>query len=245
MEESMVELVKKIEGSSMALSDLIEVATADGDIQSADLKPMWDILPSLYPGLIIPPELQTEYTADLTRPTTHFFTALSYVWGDGTDKREILVNGCIFKVTRNLFAALKQLQSEQMFTSIWIDAICINQADNDEKSHQLRYMPDIYSLAWETLIWLGEEESDSALAVSLIQNFKEDVLEELLEIHMSVGGIMTDTEMIERSIDMANILNRLDRKLEEPSRHWRAINALLNRPWFGRVWSKYRAAIHM
>jgi len=39
--------------------------------------------------------------------------------------------------------------------TLWIDAICINQGDPEEKNQQLNIMVDIYAEAEETLIWMG------------------------------------------------------------------------------------------
>jgi hypothetical protein len=42
---------------------------------------------------------------------------------------------------------------------VWIEAICINQADDQEKSHQVAMMGDVYENASNALIWLGDEDS--------------------------------------------------------------------------------------
>jgi hypothetical protein len=42
---------------------------------------------------------------------------------------------------------------------VWIEAICINQADDQEKSHQVAMMGDVYENASNVLIWLGDEDS--------------------------------------------------------------------------------------
>ena len=45
---------------------------------------------------------------------------------------------------------------------VWIDAICINQTDIEERSQQVEMMGLIYSKAVRNLIWLGEEDCDTA-----------------------------------------------------------------------------------
>lgn len=85
------------------------------------------------------------------------YRCLSYVWGDAHDKRTIFLNGQTFEVTTNLYAALCQLRHNGERKQIWIDAICINQADPVEKTAQVQMMADIYSSTEEVLIWLGEE----------------------------------------------------------------------------------------
>jgi hypothetical protein len=61
------------------------------------------------------------------------YLALSYVWGDERDKRIILVDKRPFRVTRNLFDAMMSLRETESMI-LWIDAICINQSDDEEKS---------------------------------------------------------------------------------------------------------------
>jgi len=41
---------------------------------------------------------------------------------------------------------------------LWVDAICINQADIQERSNQVAMMLDMYKNARKTLVWLGEDE---------------------------------------------------------------------------------------
>lgn len=65
------------------------------------------------------------------------YHALSYTWGSTNRRRPIILNERIFWVTENLHAALEQLRERRDETPIWIDAICINQADEIEKSNQV------------------------------------------------------------------------------------------------------------
>jgi hypothetical protein len=97
------------------------------------------------------------------------YSALSYVWGDDYDRRPIQLNGVNTTITANLEKALKQLRAEKKATKIWVDAICINQRDNAEKSHQVQMMGEIYKHAnIRTVLWLGEAENDSHEALQLI-----------------------------------------------------------------------------
>jgi hypothetical protein len=91
------------------------------------------------------------------------FVALSYVWGDPDFTHCIMVNGHSFAVTANLYAALRHLRKVSSTIGFdaaefpfWIDAICINQADVDEKSLQIPRMREIYSSASQVIAWLGE-----------------------------------------------------------------------------------------
>ena len=75
------------------------------------------------------------------------YKALSYCWGDANETKEIIVNGCITKVTSNLENALRRLRVRELGTFIWIDALSINQGDAEERGHQVLRMRDIYSKA--------------------------------------------------------------------------------------------------
>ncbi|KAI2615386.1 heterokaryon incompatibility protein-domain-containing protein [Hypoxylon sp. NC1633] len=98
---------------------------------------------------VIDCELITENIA------TAEFIALSYVWGTTMFPHRIKVDGNNFYVTYNLFSALRKLRHPDRDRVVWIDAICINQSDNLEKSHQVRLMRTIYSKASEVIVWLG------------------------------------------------------------------------------------------
>jgi hypothetical protein len=85
------------------------------------------------------------------------FYALSYVWGDATRTREIIIDKKRLKITDNLYRALSDLQgSSKVTVRIWVDAICINQDDVAERSAQILLMREIYhSAGVATMIWLG------------------------------------------------------------------------------------------
>ena len=103
------------------------------------------------------------------------YRALSYVWGDPTITEPICLNGVNFKVTKNLYTALQAIlehySGDSEFRYFWIDAICINQNDATEKTRQVGLMYDIYSRATEVIMWLGEEDEDSHVAMSLVKQW--------------------------------------------------------------------------
>ncbi|KAJ3958336.1 hypothetical protein N0V92_005099 [Colletotrichum tropicale] len=94
-----------------------------------------------------------------------FYSALSYVWGSSSEPQQIEINGQPFHVTENLHAALQQLSRNGTDSWLWIDAICIQQSDLEEKTHQVGMMRDIFSNAAMVYIWLGPgtEETDQAM----------------------------------------------------------------------------------
>ncbi|KAH5116192.1 hypothetical protein HBH71_119550 [Parastagonospora nodorum] len=99
--------------------------------------------------------------------TTINYNALSYVWGDHVSSASmdpgILLNGDHFPVTPNLYSALRHLRAPagSDSTVLWVDAVCINQNDVDERNQQVAMMRDIYASATQVTIWLGEADEDS------------------------------------------------------------------------------------
>jgi len=113
------------------------------------------------------------------------YEALSYYWGNPKTTIPILVDECWCDVTNNLANALRRIRSQTTERTLWIDAICINQADSKEKTHQVGMMGDIYSKTSCCLVWLGED--------------KEDENAPFNSIHESAGVLWTfeDSEKIE------------------------------------------------
>jgi hypothetical protein len=89
------------------------------------------------------------------------YDALSYRWGDPNDRLPILVNGFPFQATRGLVTALRCLRRGNEDMTLWIDAICINQDNIEERNEQVFLMFDIYSRARLVRAWVGADiESD-------------------------------------------------------------------------------------
>jgi hypothetical protein len=83
------------------------------------------------------------------------YHALSYEWSKITSSGSITCGNDSFKVTGNLVAALRALRTLDSPRILWVDAVCIDQSDTDEKSKQIPLMRDIYACARSVLIWLG------------------------------------------------------------------------------------------
>ncbi|CAN9314445.1 unnamed protein product [Alternaria sp. RS040] len=94
------------------------------------------------------------------------YDALSYEWGAPEPGFSIGVGNGSIQVTKNCYEALLRLRHRARKRKLWIDAICIDQRDEKDKSHQVAMMTDIYSKADRVIVWLGEStpESDYALA---------------------------------------------------------------------------------
>lgn len=89
------------------------------------------------------------------------YTALSYVWGDMTGLVNITINGSSFAIGRNLHAGLEQMRRDKIDSWIWVDSICIQQSNNDEKSWLVERMRSIYKEATLVYMWLGKGSGDT------------------------------------------------------------------------------------
>lgn len=71
----------------------------------------------------------------------------------------------------NLDSALRHMRDPKRRRYIWADAICINQKDTEEKNKQVAQMAEVYKVATQTVIFLGEpnEETDKIM-VALCSN---------------------------------------------------------------------------
>lgn len=108
--------------------------------------------------------------------------ALPHVWGNPEPSKEIQVNSSICRVGPNLHSALRHLRSENQLRRLWVDAVCINQQDDAEKSHQVAQMGQAYSGAEQTIAWLGDYEG-GRLAMELAKRIGENRSDEqLLEL---------------------------------------------------------------
>ena len=91
----------------------------------------------------------------------HLYEALSYVWGNQDVTLPIQVDGLEFPITINLHAALSCLRDHSFPRIIWVDAICIDQDNLQERAYQVQLMAKLYSKAQRVIVWLGEETEDT------------------------------------------------------------------------------------
>ncbi|KAE9364416.1 HET-domain-containing protein, partial [Stipitochalara longipes BDJ] len=96
------------------------------------------------------------------------YEALSYMWGepDGDAQFQIWVNGAPVRVRQNLWYALQRLRLKITGRRLWIDALCINQDNIEERNKQVAFMRHIYQHATFVVIWLGNEISNAEWTAS-------------------------------------------------------------------------------
>ena len=101
------------------------------------------------------------------------YDALSYTWGSMALNEQITVDGSTMRVTSNLFDALKHLRLDNKDRILWIDAICINQSDANERKHQVRHMGNIYKEADHVIVWLGHSSVHSDYIMDFMKQLQD------------------------------------------------------------------------
>lgn len=91
---------------------------------------------------------------DLNNPT--HYNALSYTWDDEPLSVPLLVDGETVLIAPNCDLALRRLRKSGRVRAFWIDAVCINQADVQERNAQVSVMSEIYKKSDWVFVWLGE-----------------------------------------------------------------------------------------
>ncbi|KAK4693443.1 hypothetical protein P7C71_g3957, partial [Lecanoromycetidae sp. Uapishka_2] len=155
------------------------------------------------------------------------YEALSYTWGTPKWPLKIFVQGdqnASLNVTQNLESALRHLRYADRPRVMWIDATCVDQQNLEERSQQVKRMADVFRLAGRVLIWLGPEADDSTLALRTLADVGSKVTADWTAQMMAPKGD-ADDEWIDPKFDFPFDNNT-----------WTAINALLYRPWFERLW---------
>jgi hypothetical protein len=107
-------------------------------------------------------------------PSIEFeFEALSYTWGSTENNAVIHLGNHLVPVTRNLFEALQALRFQDKPRVLWIDALCINQTDLEERANQVTIMRHIYHKAEKVIVWLGPAADNSHLAVDFLAKLSD------------------------------------------------------------------------
>jgi hypothetical protein len=81
-----------------------------------------------------------DYSLQESGKRMHLYDALSYVWGDLDNPQSIYIGEHDLPVTENLHAGLSHLRNFSLERIIWIDAICTNQENTEEKEQQIQFM---------------------------------------------------------------------------------------------------------
>ncbi|KAK3698212.1 hypothetical protein LTR37_017037 [Vermiconidia calcicola] len=152
-----------------------------------------------------------------TMPLKHAsFAAISYVWGDSRRQKMMILNGHAVFVGHSVYTALRHTGYKVTDLLIWIDALCINQSDKEERSEQVSLMGEIYGKAEPVWLWTGGYTKDTETLVNLMNRL----------------AFMQDPSESDFDFD-----SRDGRKLVGlGSTEWLSLAAVLRNPFWHRVW---------
>lgn len=170
---------------------------------------------------------------------THGYEALSYCWGSQRDYQSRLYSpkGRI-EVSSNLFEALVRLQRSDGPRYLWVDSICINQDDEEEKGKQVQLMCEIYRRATSVLVWLGSTDLHRAIAafsiLSAVASGGQVAGRPVGNAHFLSNGV---SSVGVRGLPGGNGPPPLDSEL------WEFVVQLFEARWFQRVWCIQEVAV--
>lgn len=147
------------------------------------------------------------------------YEAISYVWGP-TDKAEhwttIDCNGRKLLITKSLCSAFVRARRQDSVRVVWADAICINQEDDDEKSHHVAFMNRIYQHASNVLVCMdGGDQQYAAHVKSLLIDHEQRKANYLTVHEMPI--VRDETSFLRDA-------------------RWSSFGKLMQNTWFGRAW---------
>ncbi|KAK1580031.1 heterokaryon incompatibility protein-domain-containing protein [Colletotrichum navitas] len=170
------------------------------------------------------------------------YAALSYAWGDPCVTKAIYLDGLEIQVTENLESALRHLAAArwndtELGPTLWVDAICIDQRNEAERTQQVSLMKDIFRNAHQTFLWLGPASDDSSLAMDTLRQMSR--ASSFVGSHFNSWSKFPFTSVASDPLVTAirDILdNNLARLCLDDFARLGAVSSLFNRPWFRRVW---------
>ncbi|KAF9891424.1 hypothetical protein FE257_004280 [Aspergillus nanangensis] len=171
-------------------------------------------------------------------PRTISYEAVSYTWGSTqTEKTPVYIVPVMsedsnditplvqeLRIGENLANALRHLRYGDKPRTLWVDAICINQADVSEKEGQVKRISTIFKEADQVVVWLGLASSDSSEAIEALDYIGKQV------VITTDKWTFTSPEAVEIEWCYSNFV------IPYAIEIWQAINSLLHRAWFNRVW---------
>jgi hypothetical protein len=141
------------------------------------------------------------------------FDAISYTWGETNSTHELLVDGKPLRIPRNTADIIRQRALLWKPRLLWIDAICINQNNVDDKNQQVRMMRDIYKASSRTIVALGDAPDGDLLF-----------------------QFMDELALYNTTYHPADHTYRETMMIKEENSKWLALRRLMNHGYWKRAW---------
>lgn len=166
------------------------------------------------------------------------YTALSYVWGSTEQDSELWIEEHCIPITRSAEILLRRVRDAREPMRVWLDAICINQEEQEERSHQVSLMNSIFAGAARVLIWVGDSDEHTA---SLFQIFKR--WEEHQDTARSRKSASAKKSRRNSKTQSAGRSRRSDSCMYLDQGSLEKVTEFVKRPWFQRAWTFQEACL--
>ena len=174
------------------------------------------------------------------------YLAVSYTWGppeEGfgftTGTSTITLNGQPIQVKQNLFDMLERLEIGYAYKDawLWIDALCINQGDEMEKTVQVNQMGRIYQEARLVVVWLGHYFENAPRVLSIVEQ-----LSKVYAGNLPDGPDRSEFDRYTGPLAERELLRRVG--LESANLNdWMDFVRFMRRSWFSRTWTLQEVAL--
>ena len=155
------------------------------------------------------------------------YYALSYCWGSDSATNLLDISSYPFAITKHLEMALKRFRHIQPGSSIWVDALCINQGNVAEKTAQVNLMRRIYAGARVVYTYLGEYSADSMCKPPFSTGDEEQILEDFLS-EKSMKAVLSEETSTESQEKQRNLFQEI-----------------VDHPWFSRTWVIQESSVNL
>jgi hypothetical protein len=179
-------------------------------------------------------KLYTRETSYESRKSAWYLPSMVYsLWTPLARNLEISGQPALFiSITQNLESAFRRLRNNSSTRLLWVDQLCINQEDPEERSRQVRLMGSIYQKASRTVVWIGEEDEHVSPALYLSSKLA------------AAMRAYSAAELAERRSASSSrgrgpleaFLETLGTDADLKSGNWISFNNFYNRRWFSRLW---------
>lgn len=153
------------------------------------------------------------------------YEALSYTWGTDPPSDYLWLNGQPLQIRPNLQSALSWLRLPAQKRLLWIDALCIDQNNVDERTRQVGYMRLVYKHAARCIVWIGGKTPGVETAFEMARRLAQ--ITDHAKERQRLGQAVDPNETTQFS---QNLLDSM------PPESMICLKALCDRSYFTRCW---------
>jgi len=173
------------------------------------------------------------------------YEAISYVWASTKRRAKVKCDGRRLHITWSLDQVLRRARLQEKVRVLWVDAICINQDNPDERGHQVTLMGPIYQKATRVLICI--QRIDRTL-------FEKLHIAKPTETREAQHAVVVKTLVA----DVSKFIRQKARQINDPESslplshvegqyladvRWNSLLLLTTQRWFYRAWVVQEAGL--